>query len=151
MTFLTPDRIINKAQAEGRKVVDCNTAKAGLTGGEKKEVEKELAKETAALADGFYKIYQKKTDKNSYATADWTTGSRATSVVNVLMEGTSDDKGHFVSPEECQNDNPISTDLVPFALVQIHASAWTEEFIYHRTSGCFEYPEHNSEEGGYHI
>jgi hypothetical protein len=37
---------------------------------EKKQLEEELAKETVALADGFYKIFQKKTDKNSYATVD---------------------------------------------------------------------------------
>jgi hypothetical protein len=82
----------------------------------------------------------------------WTTGLQATSVVNVLMAGTSDDlKGDFVSSERCQNNNPISTDLAHVALVQIHASAWSEEFVHHRTSGCFEHPEHNSEEGGDHI
>jgi ribosomal protein S7 len=37
---------------------------------EKKKLEEELAKETVALADGFYKIFQKKTDKNLYATVD---------------------------------------------------------------------------------
>jgi hypothetical protein len=128
-----------------------NTAKADLTDEEKKQLEEELARETATLADGFYKIFQTKTDKNSYATADWTTGLQATSVVNVFMTGSSDDKGHFVSSERYQNDNPISTDLAHVALVQIHAAAWTEEFVHHRTSGCFEYPEHNSEEGGDHI
>ncbi|KIJ99163.1 hypothetical protein K443DRAFT_8595 [Laccaria amethystina LaAM-08-1] len=66
-----------------------------LTDEEKKQLEEELARETATLADGFYKIFQKKTDKNSYATAYWTTGLQATSVVNVFMTGSSDDKGHF--------------------------------------------------------